>query len=210
MSDIIAVPDYGWKSTKAGGSSRYLYGPILRMVQKSQPRSILDLGCGNGHLATLLTGEGRRVVAIDADAKGIAMAKAATPSIDYRCINVGQEPPRDFLESPFDLIISTEVIEHMFFPGQLFDFAGKSLQVGGRFFVSTPYHGRLKNTAIGLMGRWDEHHQPGHIGGHIKFWSRRTLGELARLSGFEEMTFIGCGRCPYLWKSMLIGYTKTG
>lgn len=206
MKQTIAVPDYGWNSAKASGSASYLYPPIVQYVQDHRPRAILDLGCGNGHLATVLAGLGQRIVAVDADEAGIVLAKAASPGIDFRCLNVGDCPPADFVAEPFDCIISTEVVEHLFFPGQLFDFAKRVLAPGGVFLVSTPYHGWLKNTAIGLLGRWDAHHQPAHEGGHIKFWSRRTLGQAAGRAGFREVSFTGCGRIPFLWKSMLVAY----
>jgi hypothetical protein len=41
-------------------------------------------------------------------------------------------------------------------------------------------------------------------GGHIKFWSRKTITQLLEEFGFQVIGFHGCGRVPYLWKSMLI------
>ena len=49
-----------------------------------------------------------------------------------------------------------------------------------------------------FKGRWIRH------GGHIKFWSRRTLSQLLVDKGFRIVTFKGCGRVPYFWKSMVI------
>jgi hypothetical protein len=41
-------------------------------------------------------------------------------------------------------------------------------------------------------------------GGHIKFWSRKTLAKLLAGVGFDVVDFAGCGRFPYLWKSMVM------
>lgn len=41
-------------------------------------------------------------------------------------------------------------------------------------------------------------------GGHIKFWSYNSLKSFLSTENFSEFKFIGCGRSPYLWKSMLI------
>jgi hypothetical protein len=41
-------------------------------------------------------------------------------------------------------------------------------------------------------------------GGHIKFWSKKTLSELLKREGFEVIDFHGVGRLPYLWKSMVL------
>jgi hypothetical protein len=40
-------------------------------------------------------------------------------------------------------------------------------------------------------------------GGHIKFFSPRTLSALVAGSGFAEIEFAYFGRAPWLWKSML-------
>jgi hypothetical protein len=50
----------------------------------------------------------------------------------------------------------------------------------------------------------DKHFTALWDGGHIKFWSKRTLYQLLNENGFKVMKFIGCGRFPLLWKSMLI------
>jgi len=207
-SDAVAIQDYGWSSAEAAYSASYLYPPIVTQVEKLRPARILDLGCGNGHLASVLTAHGNKVVGVDADSGGIALAQAAWPGADFRVCNVGDAPPADFVAAPFDMIISTEVVEHLFLPGQLFDFAGRCLAPGGVFLVSTPYHGWLKNSLISLSGKWDKHHHPSNDGGHIKFWSRRTLCSLGSQAGFREKAFIGCGRFPFLWKSMLLVFEK--
>ncbi len=41
-------------------------------------------------------------------------------------------------------------------------------------------------------------------GGHIKFWSRKTITVLLEEFGFKILVFKGSGRIPYLWKSMFI------
>ena len=75
---------------------------------------------------------------------------------------------------------------------------------GGEIIISTPYHGYLKNLALALSGKLDAHFTALWDGGHIKFFSRNTLETLLVESGFEVTDFIGAGRWPYLWKSMLI------
>jgi len=78
------------------------------------------------------------------------------------------------------------------------------LRDGGRLICSTPYHGYAKNLALAVSGKFDRHWSPLNVGGHIKFWSRRTLEELLQRSGFEIVEFVGAGRVPFLWKSMIM------
>jgi 2-polyprenyl-6-hydroxyphenyl methylase/3-demethylubiquinone-9 3-methyltransferase len=78
------------------------------------------------------------------------------------------------------------------------------LKPGGLLIISTPYHGYLKNLALSIFGKWDDHHTALWDGGHIKFWSRSTLTQLLEAGGFDVIDFRGVGRLPWLWKSMVL------
>lgn len=58
--------------------------------------------------------------------------------------------------------------------------------------------------ALSLVNKWDTHHLPNWHGGHIKFWTRRTLTQMLEKAGFSVTGFVGVGRVPYLWKSMIL------
>jgi 2-polyprenyl-6-hydroxyphenyl methylase/3-demethylubiquinone-9 3-methyltransferase len=107
-------------------------------------------------------------------------------------------------EAPFDLVVSTEVVEHLYSPREWAAGCYNALKPGGRLICTTPYHGYLKNLAISLAGRWDHHANPLWDGGHIKLWSRRTLSKLLRDAGFSNLRFQGAGRAPSLWMTMVI------
>ena len=100
-----------------------------------------------------------------------------------------------------------EVIEHLYSPRTFAAFVRSILEAngGGRFILTTPYHGYLKNLSIALTGKADRHYSALWEGGHIKFWSRRTLAILLREAGFRNMAFTGAGRIPYLWRHMVAG-----
>ncbi|MBI4726237.1 hypothetical protein HY768_03260 [candidate division TA06 bacterium] len=69
--------------------------------------------------------------------------------------------------------------------------------------LTTPYHGYWKNLAIALFNQWDFHHTVNWQGGHIKFFSPRTLRSLLEEAGFKNIEFKYAGRFPLLWKSMI-------
>jgi len=62
----------------------------------------------------------------------------------------------------------------------------------------------LKNVALALAGKMDDHYTALVDGEHIKFWSRKTLTTLLEEFDFRVTDFRGAGRLPYLWKSMLV------
>ena len=78
------------------------------------------------------------------------------------------------------------------------------LRPGGTLILSTPYHGYLKNFVLAATGGLDAHFTALWDGGHIKFWSYKTLTALLKEAQFEGFHFAGAGRLPWLWKSMVI------
>ncbi len=96
------------------------------------------------------------------------------------------------------------MIEHLYDPEGFINFCKKALNGKGEIIISTPYHGYLKNLSLSLLNKWDAHFGPMWHGGHIKFWSKATLGTILTKAGFTVIAFKGCGRFPYFWKSMII------
>jgi 2-polyprenyl-6-hydroxyphenyl methylase/3-demethylubiquinone-9 3-methyltransferase len=103
----------------------------------------------------------------------------------------------------FDCVISVEVMEHLYHPRlfarRMFDL----VTPGGSIIVTTPYHGYLKNLALAVTGHLDNHFTALWDGGHIKFWSVKTLRFLLQEAGFEDVHFQFAGRIPPLAKSMI-------
>jgi 2-polyprenyl-3-methyl-5-hydroxy-6-metoxy-1,4-benzoquinol methylase len=129
---------------------------------------------------------------------------------DVRLFAPGADLASLFGKQSFDLVISVEVIEHVYEPRTLLAQAREVLRPGGRFVITTPYHGYLKNLLIAGLGKSDAHYNPLWDGGHIKFWSRKTLSAALREAGFEDIRFYGAGRVPYFWKSMILTATAAG
>jgi 2-polyprenyl-3-methyl-5-hydroxy-6-metoxy-1,4-benzoquinol methylase len=184
----------------------FLYTPIKRILSRLKIESTLDIGCGNGQLCKLLNDNkmgGGKIIGIDPSESGIANARIILPQSKFYCMGI-YDSPNKIEENNFDIVISTEVIEHLFYPRELLRFAKAKLNPGGYLLLSTPYHGYLKNLILSIYDKWDSHHTVFWDGGHIKFWSRKTLSRLLEEEGFEVEKFVGCGRIPYVWKSMLL------
>jgi 2-polyprenyl-3-methyl-5-hydroxy-6-metoxy-1,4-benzoquinol methylase len=209
MSENL-IEEWGWSSAKGPESCGYVGPRVLKILEQIAVRRVLDLGAGNGALCGYLASAGFEVVGVEYDQAGVEIARKTYPHIPYYRFGVQDDPQRLLQqEAQFDAVVSTEVIEHLFSPHLLPRFAAAMLKSGGFLIVSTPYHGYVKNLALSLFGAWDKHHAPLWHGGHIKFWSRRTLTELLVDHGFEVIGFSGVGRLPYLWKSMILIGRKT-
>lgn len=201
----IGDAEYGWQSPRPTCSQPYVFPAVSGVFASLGSRRALDIGSGNGALCASLTAQGYDMTGIEADGGGVAIARAAHPGIRFIHGKVEDDPTRLLQgEAPFDTVVSTEVIEHLYSPHRLPRFAAGVLGPGGHLVLTTPYHGYLKNLALSVFDKWDHHHTALWHGGHIKFWSRRTLGALLHENGFEVVQFVGLGRAPWLWRSMLL------
>jgi 2-polyprenyl-6-hydroxyphenyl methylase/3-demethylubiquinone-9 3-methyltransferase len=210
MAGEIRVADYGW-SGDGPHTDSYLHQPLwslLRQLAPAAPRRVLDLGCGNGFLASKLQQCGYAVVGVDPSPSGIAASSQRCPGLVFHQATATPAEIEALALGPFDLVVSTEVVEHCYAPREWAAAAFTSLRPGGLLIASTPYHGYLKNLALAAAGKLDAHFTALWDGGHIKFWSRRTLTALLQEAGFEVVAFRGAGRLPWLWKSMLIAACK--
>ncbi|MEO1002579.1 MAG: class I SAM-dependent methyltransferase [Cyanobacteria bacterium J06638_7] len=126
------------------------------------------------------------MVGVDPSASGIAAARQSCPSIPFHQAAATPEAMRILALPPFDAVISTEVVEHCYAPRQWATAAHASLKPGGLFICSTSHLGYLKNLSLALSGRLDAHFTALWEGGHIKFWSRRTLTTLLSDTGFTD------------------------
>jgi 2-polyprenyl-3-methyl-5-hydroxy-6-metoxy-1,4-benzoquinol methylase len=199
--DHLAEFHYG--SAEAAHTEAYLWRHIISLCAELGACRVVDIGCGNGALCRELAGRGYEVVGCEPSADGIALARSSAPKLVFHQIGVDDDPTSVGNES-FDVAIATEVIEHLVRPRNLPRFAKHLLRPGGHLIISTPYHGYLKNLVLALSNKWDSHLTPLWDGGHIKLWSRKTLSQLLSEAGFRIVRFIGAGRVPFLWKSMIM------
>jgi 2-polyprenyl-3-methyl-5-hydroxy-6-metoxy-1,4-benzoquinol methylase len=197
---------YGWSDTRPTYSQRYLLPVVLRLSQPLAPLRVLDVGVGNGSYLPWWLKQGWSVSAMEPDKPGFEIAKSVD-GVDVRHLGVDAKLPAEW-RGAFDLVISLEVVEHLYAPSDLVKCMRSALKTGGHAIVSTPYHGYVKNLALSIANRWDAHHHPERVGGHIKFWSRSSLTSVFEAGGLQAVGFRGAGRLPYLWNSMVMVFRK--
>jgi 2-polyprenyl-3-methyl-5-hydroxy-6-metoxy-1,4-benzoquinol methylase len=190
-------------------STPYVLGPVLQFTNGlGDGHRVLDLGCGNGFWAGEFDKRGCTVVGIDPSTSGIAIARETHPRVRFEVAEAAEGLLATLDEAPFDLIVSTEVVEHLYSPQMWAATCFAALRPGGILVLSTPYHGWLKNVALAASGKLDRHLDCLREGGHIKFFSRETMETLLTDSGFENIRFAGAGRMPMMWKSMVLAANR--
>ncbi len=182
-------------------TSKYLYEPVFNEIRSRRIQRAFELGCGNGAFARWLAEKGVDIVGVDPSHEGIAIAKEAGPSMTMDVGSAYEDLRARF--GQFPAVISLEVIEHVFYPRRFAKCVAELLEPGGVALLTTPFHGYWKNLAMAVCGRLDSHFTALWDGGHIKFWSRKTLTVLLEEQGLRVKQIIGLGRIPPLAKSML-------
>jgi 2-polyprenyl-3-methyl-5-hydroxy-6-metoxy-1,4-benzoquinol methylase len=209
MGDMGGI-SYHYSAANAEPSHQHLYPSVSRFLQNVPPGSIvMDAGCGNGSFIALFQDRQWQLHGSDLSPTGIELARKTYPNINFFLADA-QSLYADFLNTvgPVDIVISTEVIEHIYDPRGFLRNCFGLLKPGGTIVLTTPYHGYLKNLLLAVTGKLDQHFTVLWDHGHIKFWSRKTIGEVLKETGFTNIEFAGSGRIPYVWKSMVIKATK--
>jgi 2-polyprenyl-3-methyl-5-hydroxy-6-metoxy-1,4-benzoquinol methylase len=186
---------------------------VVEMVRaRPEVSTICDLGCGNGYLASRLGALGYSVTGVDGSDRLLSIAQTHYKSdrVEFRHAFLGPDATARLGDrGPFDLVVSVDVVEHLYRPASLIETAAAILKPGGTLVLCTPYHGYFKNLAVALLNRWDDHHHVHFDGGHIKFFSVRTLAALARPS-FDVERFEFYGRFAGFRKNMICIARKRG
>jgi 2-polyprenyl-6-hydroxyphenyl methylase/3-demethylubiquinone-9 3-methyltransferase len=198
------ISDYHYVASGATWPHTYLLPVFLAALARHVPKGAktFEIGAGNGHIAGELTKLGYQVFGIEPSHEGVRIARQAAPRATIVEGSVYDDLGR--FHGQFDFVYTLEVIEHLYAPRELIAQARRLLRNGGKLCVSTPFHGYWKNLSLAVTGKLDDHFTALWDHGHVKFWSRKTLGKLFAEGGFEICEILFAGRFYPLSKSMLI------
>jgi len=162
--------------------------PTIGRVRKHVPEggSIIEIGCGSGLLAILLSGMGYEVLGIDSDPRVVEMARRNNERLGGRAriefMNLFEAPQR--LGRIFDLAYSEGVIEH---------FRGEQLEEAVRV------HGELARKVLLVV---PSHHDP--LVTDQDTYSFGELEELCRSVGLMPIDRFAIGTGILKWSRFLL------
>jgi SAM-dependent methyltransferase len=140
----------------------------------------LDLGSGDGRFTAVMADAGAPAVGVEVAEAAVQRARANHPQLDFRLAPI--EGPLPFEDNSFDLVWSSEVIEHVADTARWLSEARRVLGPGGRLLLTTPSHGRLR-VALGGIERFSD-----PLGDHLHLYTRSSLRSLLEEFGFSEVT----------------------
>jgi 2-polyprenyl-3-methyl-5-hydroxy-6-metoxy-1,4-benzoquinol methylase len=132
-----------------------LIGPAVERLLTLRPgQHILDIGCGNGVFSRRLAHLGARVVAIDASARFLELARSRSrdrsDGIEYRLVDATDEEQLLTLgEGRFDALVCNMVLMDMPVIDPLLRTSRRLLAPGGRFAVAVQ-HPAFNSNAVRL------------------------------------------------------------
>ncbi|MBU1036978.1 methyltransferase domain-containing protein [Patescibacteria group bacterium] len=159
-------------------------------------KKILDLGCRDGTLTKYFV-EGNQVLGIDIDENLLTQAKNNL-GIETLLLDLNDDWSA-LNERKFELIVAGEILEHLFFPEEIFKKVVEHLSQQGVFLGTVPNAFSLKNRIRYLLAKKKNTplEDPTHIN-HFNYWEFKNLLK----KYFKEVNIIGLGRYKILAKLM--------
>lgn len=145
------------------------YKWMIPKILELKPKEVLDLGCADGTLCLTLANKGVECLGVNLYKKSVDFANERAKKnrlpVEFVCSDIFD------IETQADVVVMTEVLEHLPDPQKGVDHAMKLLRKDGTTFFSTP---RIDHLGVELhkkeIGRkkWDEDGTPS---GHLRLFT---------------------------------------
>jgi len=178
-----------------------------KLVQRTAAKNVLEVGAGDYSFEGVKKGLVQTWVTVD-----------FAPPCDIACDLNSPKLKLPFSDGKFDLVICTEVLEHLLWPQQFLKEAFRVLTPTGKLIVSVPNITSLSYRIAWLMGRVPSCAASGNlptelgstayrnndgrfVGGHVIDFNLRKLQCLLAMCGFRGVTTRGSG---IIWHRQLL------
>lgn len=186
------------------------------MAHAGSGDTVLDVGCGNGFLLHQLRANFKHLIGLEYSPGRLAQARVNLASLAFTGVQGSAEAMTEIVDNSIDCVVSADTIEHI---PDVYLAANELLRVlkpGGRLVVNTPNIAFIKKRALLLIGRFPSTSQPNegfgndvlYDGGHLHYFTFRSLRLLLTRAGFRIEGSIGygrLGRLHHLYPPLLSG-----
>jgi len=140
--------------------------------------TVLDVGAGDGVISGPIWKMGNEVVSVELPTIAVIAHSCGVPSVV-----AGDAEHLTFASNSFDVVIASEVLEHLWNPHNFFDEAYRILKAGGYLIIETP---EGKGSLL-----YDDHKN------YFTVESvKQKLGARFTLCGVERLKATGCAQTP--------------
>lgn len=181
VAEVLSIEERAQSSL--GISDTAIYKAILRVMQKAgvQGGTLLDVGCGEGHLRRFALEVVDRYIGTD-----IVRYQGFPPEAEFLSTNLesGCVP---FADDSMDVVAAVEVIEHLENPRAFVRELARCVRPGGVVVVSTP--NQLSALSLMTLAMKQRHaaFQDVHYPAHLTALLPVDLVRIAREAGLEKV-----------------------
>jgi len=188
--DIKHQKEYGSKAVYLNPNPEHYHQKILKIIEeqgKARNLKILDVGCATGYLGAAIKRKGKhRVYGIEISE--IAIKKARKVLDDVVCADI------ESIEIPwqekFDIIILSDILEHLFDPKRVLVKIKKHLEPYGRILSTMPNVANYRIRLMLMRGKWLYQDTGSLDYGHLRFFTKESTVIMFKESGYEVIQVI--------------------
>lgn len=163
-------------------NSDFTYQYLLEILNSVnlKNKKILDIGCGVGTIDFYLASKGAEVLGVDISENGIKMANKNASNLNlksntkFKVMNFPNKVP----EGKFDIIICSEILEHLTDDDLAVKKIKTLLNKNGIIIASSPSENSLLYR-MGMLKKFDKEV------GHLRRYSEKSYKELFTSAGFK-------------------------
>ncbi len=140
---------------------------------------VLEIGAAEGWMSKDLSTKVSKLVSCDIAMSYLKRAKSSGINAEFFRIDAHYLP---FVDESFDVVIITEVLEHLFSPYRALEEIHRVLKPDGVLILSTPNNMTIANIINHLINRNIKHRDA-----HLSFYDVLSLKQLLSFVGFETL-----------------------
>ena len=169
------------------------YSTLIALSKPLSPKTILDAGCGEGFSMNKLSlnGIGEKIEGVEYSKEAISFGKKLFPDLTFSQGSIYELPYKD---NSFDLVICTEVLEHLEEPEKALK---EILQVSKKYLIISVPNEPLFTMSNFLRGK--NLSRLGNDEGHINHWNPLSFTKYLKKNGLKIKKL----RLPFPWITIL-------
>lgn len=156
------------------------HGILASWLAHRNPGSVLDLGCGPGHLGSIFRKHGHTVVGVD-----LTETNGVEDRVDeFFEADLDKGIPAE-IPGSYDTVVLADIVEHVRDPLKVLTDSRERLNPGGSILVSVPNFGHWYPRVRSLLGRFDYDQRGILDSSHLRFFTIASFRRLIERAGLE-------------------------